>query len=427
MRTLLVLVCLAFCCTSAHADRARFQFLRTVKVSELNAILNAERATFLNGVNQDAGYELPAVPKAKKAVDLYSVRYYSSSPELGGQEMLASGLLALPAGASNTKLNLLAYLHGTVMGKYAVPSFAFQHDNPSGYDYYNDAFETRYMVALFAGNGYAVMAPDYFGMGAGAAFDEAYMIKQSTAQGNYDLYLDVVKFLASKKIKPAHLMVGGWSQGGLNTTGLLEILEARGVEVRAAFTAASPNDPYATMNASVFHPRAADAPWLSALLALTAFSCENYLGPEGLAKAVINPQYYADMKAIYERTTGGPPGLALLVGRWVSEGIPFTDFFRPAYRDPSTLANSRFGQCLKLNETYRQEFKTPLRMYYGTADQVIRPVIGRLGHDYQQRITDTPDAPSSSKITAIPVEGAGHSLTFISATADAKAWMDSLR
>ena len=33
------------------------------------------------------------------------------------------------------------------------------------------------MVSLFAGNGYAVMAADYFGMGDGAKSDEAYMQK----------------------------------------------------------------------------------------------------------------------------------------------------------------------------------------------------------------------------------------------------------
>ena len=45
------------------------------------------------------------------------------------------------------------------------------------------------------------------------------------------------------------------------------------------------------------------------VLGLTTFSCEKYIGPKGLAKSVINPKYYSDMKSIYERTYPGPLGL----------------------------------------------------------------------------------------------------------------------
>lgn len=426
MRILLILFCLAFSWSSAHAERAQFKFLKTVKVSELNAILNAERTKFLDGATEGDGYVLPPASRATNAVDLYTVRYYSKSPELDGREMLASGLLAIPSGTVNRKLPLIAYLHGTVFGKYEVPSFAFKQNNPSGEPHYDNAYETRYMVALFAGNGYAVMAPDYFGMGAGAHENESYMMKRSTAQGAFDLYRDVKGFLATKDIRPSKFFVGGWSQGGLNTTGFLELLEAKGVNVRAAFTAASPNDPYGLLNAVAFHPRAADAPWISAILGLTAFSCENYMGPEGLAKEIINPKYYADMKKIYDRTLGGPLALYQLLGKWQQKGIPFVNFFRSTYRTPAALASSPYGECLSVNETYRREFKTPLRMYYGSSDEVIRPLIGLLGDDYQRRITDTPDAPPSSKIKAFEVEGAGHRRTFISATVAVKLWMDGM-
>jgi pimeloyl-ACP methyl ester carboxylesterase len=417
---------LAFSWSSAHAEGAQFKFLKTVKISELNAMLNAERTAFLAGATEGDGYVLPPPSKATNAVDLYTVRYYSKSPELNDREMLASGLLAIPSGTVNRKLPLIAYMHGTVFGKYEVPSFAFRQQNPSGEPHYDQAYETRYMVALFAGNGYAVMAPDYFGLGAGALENDAYMMKQSTAQGAFDLYRDVKGFLATKDIAPSHVFVSGWSQGGLNTTGFLELLEQKGVNVRAAFTAASPNDPYAMLNAVAFHPRAADAPWMSAILGLSAFSCENYMGPEGLAREIINPKYYADMKKIYDKTLGGPLALYQLLVKWQQEQLTFVDFFRSTYRNPTALATSAYGECMGLSETYRREFKTPLRMYYGSSDEVIRPLIGLLGADYQQRITDSPDAPPSSKIKAFEVEGAGHRRTFISGAVAAKSWMDGM-
>ncbi len=115
-----------------------------------------------------------------------------------------------------------------------------------------------------------------------------------------------------------------------------------------------------------------------------------------------------------------------LLGKWASEQIPLTDFLRAEFRNPAAFANSDYGKCLADNETYRQEFKTSLHMFYGSVDEVLRPKIALLGNDYQQRITDTPDAPSSSKIKTFEVKGADHRRTFISAAAAAKAWMDDM-
>ena len=427
MRLFLVLFCMVFSSSSVYAERAHFQFLKTVTISELNAMLNAERAEFLEDAAQGDGYVLPPVSTATNDVDVYTVRYFSKSPELGGKKMLASGLLAVPSGSVNRNLPLMAYLHGTVFGKYEVPSYAFRQENPSGYSHYDQSYETRYMVALYAGNGYAVMAPDYFGLGAGAHLNEAYMMKRSTAQGNLDLYLDVKAFLATKGITPSQFFVGGWSQGGLNTTGFVQLLEQQGIDVRAAFTAAGPNDFFAAINAGLFHPRAIDAPYISAIIGLTAFSCERYIGPKGLAKKILDPKYYKDMKEIYERNAGAPQATIALIGKWASQQIPFTDFLRAEFRTPAAFASSDYGKCLAGTETYRQEFKTPLHMFYGSVDEVLRPMIALLGDDYQKRITDTPDAPSSSKVKTFEVKGADHRRTFISAAAAAKPWMDDMR
>jgi dienelactone hydrolase len=427
MRFLLAVFCLVASYSSALAERATFTFLRTVTVAELNTILDAERTTFLRDATPGPGYELPPAPKATNAVDLFRVRYYSKSPDLGGKEIMASGLLALPKIADRSSIRLMSYQHGTVMGKYEVPSYAFARTNPTGQPHYLQAYETRYMTGLFAGNGYAVMAADYYGFGDGASFKEAYFIKNSTAQANYDLYLDVMKYLAANNIKPSKLMLGGWSQGGLNTTGFLQVLEAKGVKVDAVFTAASLNDPYANINPLLFHPREADARWMVLLLGLTTFSCENYLGPRGLAKAVIAKKYYNDMKRIYDRTYAGPLELLNILGRW--QNVPFTEFLQPAYLDRSYLARSDYGKCLAAGETYRQAFKAPIRMYYGSHDQLIRPRVALLAHDYQQTITDvgTPGAIPSSQVEAFRVEGADHGLAFMSGSLAAKAWMDSLR
>lgn len=424
MRLLFVILCMAVSCSSAVAERATFKFLKSVSVSELNAILDTERAEFVRSSIQGQGYQLPPPSVATNDVNLFTVRYYSRRPEIGGQKVLVSGLLALPKISDMSTIPLLAFQHATVMGRYEVPSYAFTPTNPSGYPHYPQAYESRYMVALFAGNGYAVMAADYFGFGDSARLNEAYFMKRSTAQANYDLYLDVKKFLGANSIKPSKFVLGGQSQGALNTTGFLELLEARGVKVTGAFTAASPNDPYAVMNALLFHPRAIDASWMSTLISLTAFSCENYGGKKGLAKSVIDPKYYMSMKSVYDRTYAGPLGLYSLLVQW--QNVPFVAFLQPAYRDPTNFANSDYGRCMAAAETFRTEFKTPLKMYYSTDDEVVRTEAALLAIDYQSAITSTPDAPESNKISAVSVQGAGHRLTFVSGAIAAKAWMDTI-
>jgi hypothetical protein len=65
-------------------------------------------------------------------------------------------------------------------------------------------------------------------------------------------------------------------------------------------------------------------------------------------------------------------------------------------------------------------------MFYGSNDEVVREKMGKLAADYQEVLVNTPDSPSSNKITPILLTGADHRLTFISSAPLAKTWMDSL-
>lgn len=410
-------------------DEGGFTFFKTVSVEELNKILDAERAEFLSEDQAGPNYRLPPVSKAMNAVDLYTVRYETSIPERGNERVTVSGLLALPVVADQNAISLVSYQHGTVYDRYAVPSYAFADKTPSPHDHRPESYEDRYMVALFGGNGYAVMAADYVGMGADAGNGEAYLVKGVSAQASFDLFRQVQSYLAARNIKGPNVFLAGWSQGGINTTGFLEKLESNGVAVRGAFTAAAPNDPFAAMNAVLFHPLAGDSPFFGLMIGQLAFSCERYGGPAGLAKASLNPDFYSDLKSVYERSYGEPPGdpnaLLDMMTRW--EGVPRVNFLAEELRDPAVFAASDFGRCLAANETYRQEFKAELRMYFGTDDAIVRPRIGRLAYDYHLALNATPQAEAQSRITPILVEGGTHRRSFITGSAEAKSWIDDLR
>jgi len=411
---------------SSHAAEAVFTLLKTVKAAELTRMLDEERTAFLASRDAHPDYVLPPASTATNDVELYAVRYDSVIPERGNRKTSASGLLAIPVLPDRSRISAIVYEHGTVFGKYEVPSFAFQTTNPTPHPHYDAAYETRYMVALFGGNGYAVIAPDYFGMGAAADAPEAYFVKASTQQASYDCYHDAVAFLASKGITAAHLFVGGWSQGGLNATGLLEKLEREKVAVAGTFTASSPSDPFAALSGLMVHPRpGVDAPWLNTIVALSVFAFEHYHDEPDLAKSVLAPDAHDALRAIYERSYGGPEKLLAQLEPFA--GRPLLGYFRAEYRDPAYFAASRYGQLLAEAETYRQLFQSPVRAYYGTQDEVVKEAIGRLSATYQGIMIGADADPALNPVVAEAVPGADHRRTFITAAPAAKAWMDGIR
>ena len=426
LRLILALFCLVVASNAAFAGDAVFTYLKTVPAAELNRMLDAERTTFLATQKPGDGYELPPVSTAANDVELYAVRYESNVPEKGGKPITATGLLALPALADRSKLPLIIYEHGTVYGKYEVPSYAFLSANPSDYPHYDGAYETRYMAGLFAGNGYALIAPDYFGMGGDAASPEAYFVKASTQQASEDLYRAAADFLKSKGILQDELFIGGWSQGGLNATGLQERFEEDGIPVTATFTASAPADPYAALNGLLFYPRiGVDAPWVNTIIALSVFALQNYHGPADLAKQTLDPAVFDDMKAIYERSYKGQEGLKEIMLRLGDR--PLVEYLRPELRDPVRFAVSDYGRLLAQSETYRQTFRAPVQMYFGSHDEVVKQMIGVLMAAYQAVLIGNWSDQSENTVHPINVKGGTHRLTFITAAPAAKAWMDSLR
>lgn len=426
MRLILALLCLLVANTAAFAQDAVFTYLKTVSAAELNRMLDAERASFIAAEKAGEGYQLPPVATAANDVELYAVSYPSQVPERGLKPITATGLLALPVLTDRSKLPVIIYEHGTVYGKYEVPSYAFRDTNPSDYPHYAGSYETRYMAGLFAGNGYALIAADYFGMGGSASEPEAYFVKASTQRASTDLYLAARRFLAQKGIAQKELFIGGWSQGGLNATGLQERFEEDGIPVTASFTASAPADPYAALSGLLFYPRPGiDAAWVNTIMALSVFAFENYFGPADLARQTLDPAVYDDMKAIYERSYEGQKGLMEIMER--NAGRKLADYLRPELRDPVRFGVSPYARLLAANETYRQSFGAPIRMYFGSVDEAVKPMIGMLAAAYQAVLIGNLSDQSGNHVSPIDVKGGTHRLTFIAAAPAAKEWMDGLR
>ncbi|MCX5481265.1 prolyl oligopeptidase family serine peptidase [Kaistia geumhonensis] len=335
---------------------------------------------------------------ATNGVTLYRVTYGSVVPERGNRPIVATGLLAVPNVDGKT-LPLVSYQHGTVYGKEDVPSFP---DNSS---------ETQLMIAAFAGRGYAMIGADYFGMGGSAKEPEGYGVKASHQQATFDMLAASRAVLASKGIATDKLFLGGWSQGGYVTMCFLERLEKTGVAVTAASTASGPADLYSFLSGFLDFPRENDASWISILYVLSSFSFEQYYGEPGLARSLFTDEYYETARKIYTR---GEADISALPS-------DLTKLIRADYFDPTFFAESAYGRIAKESDAYRWIIKTPLRSYYGEADEVVSVGLAELAANYQQGI-----GGGNDKVVAISTGKTDHRGTFAKAVAEWQTWFDGV-
>ena len=425
MRYLFILIGISFGLLQP-AYAANFTYIATKSVDELNQVLSSERKNFLTEISPPRGYRLPAAQIARNAVDLYRVEYDSVIPEQGNRPTKAYGLLAIPKDVGGVALPFLSYQHGTVFGKYEVPSYAFLADDKMRYD---NSYETRLAVAQFAGNGYVVFAADYFGMGDSLE-PEGYMVKGSHQQACLDLYVQVKDWLATdKSISQDQFYLSGWSQGGYVTMAFLEKLEENGISVTAASTAAAPPDLFASFNGVIYQPRTLDKLWLDSTFSLSALAFQNYYQKPNLVEDLFKPKYIPSIHALYYRTyvTSDPletrKNLETLIASLArydehrKEFVPdIAMLLKAEYQDPSRFALSDFGQLAKNSEVYRWNFKTPVKMFYGLADEAVAPRVATLAADYQKAMGN------STLVVSKPVLKANHRATYLTASAKQVRW-----
>jgi pimeloyl-ACP methyl ester carboxylesterase len=367
-----------------------YEFIARWDVAHLNRILNDDMPKF-------SGLNISYTP-ARNAVNLYRVTYNSVAPERGNKPIVATGLLALPDGAE-AQLPLVSYQHGTIYGKNEVPS------NP------DKSPETAVMIAQFAGQGYALIGADYFGMGASNE-PEGYMVKGSHQQATYDMLRAGRAAMAQMKVRDSKLFLAGWSQGGFVTMAFLEKLEKSGEPVAAATTASAPLDVFAALNGFLNFPRKIDAAWTNSLFVLSSFAFENYYGVPGLAKALFAPDYYEAARKGYMREPMNPADLP----------TDLRKLLRAEYFNPGYFASSAYGRLLAETHAYRWVIATPTRNYYGEADEAITTGVGQLAATYQHAM-----GAGNTKVQAVSTGPTSHRGTFATAIPEWKAWFDGMR
>ncbi|MFC1413170.1 hypothetical protein ACEZCY_29230 [Streptacidiphilus sp. N1-12] len=186
-----------------HAGLQRGALLSATEVEGLDA---AEATAYVRGM----GF---AAPAAQHGVDVYRVTYRTIGPT--GLATIASGVVALPRAASRhgrlQGLRTVEYTHGTLPYRGDAASVT---DGPD-----------RAVTVMFAGAGFAAVAPDYLGLGVGPG-QHPYMDINSETTASVDLLKAARTFEAGKRATlDGKVMVTGFSQGGTAALGLGRALQ----------------------------------------------------------------------------------------------------------------------------------------------------------------------------------------------------------
>jgi len=162
-------------------------------------------------------------PLVHYGVDGYRVLYRTIS--VTGSPTIASGLIVLPRRAART-LRTVEFEHGTTVARRDAPSFNPQSDG-----------QLTGLVAASAG--FAAVAPDYLGLGAGPGH-HPFMHATSEAGASLDMLRASLTIAArhGRRLDP-RVFVTGFSQGGQAAMALGQVLQ-QGADPRLRLGALAP-------------------------------------------------------------------------------------------------------------------------------------------------------------------------------------------
>lgn len=405
--------------TGGESNAATFTFLTNVPVGTLNKVLTTERDSFM-GTNYPAEYRVPSYQQARYSVDIFAVSYPTVIPEWSNKPTVAYGMVAIPHGIQPMNLPVVSYQHGTVYGQYEVPSYCFRPDGaaPNQIPHYDGSFETRLVVAAYAGQGYAVIAADYIGLGDSKEPD-GYGVRSLCQQACLDMYRASAPWIAKKTgAQQVDLYLAGWSQGGMNTLSFIQKLESEKVPVKAVATASAPCDQFTMISGYLFQPRAIDAPWKNAVVLLSVFSYENYFKKPNLSKRVLKKDYWETCKKIYDRSYKSQEEFWALMSNIPTD---LKKLMTPTFSNPVDCENSEYGNLLNAMQVYKLSLSNSVTMFCGDADEIVSDELGSLVMTYQKHMF------KNKNISVVKVDGGNHHGTFLTMVKEAKTWFDTLK
>lgn len=211
---LVVLLCIFLC--GSVVSQNRITHLGSLSAADVDARVAATFSSF-------------PFPKADRSVQLKKVSY--TTTDARGKREAVTGLLVLPDGGA--RKGLVVYMHGTSWDYRNAPSRLLTHKEMT----YPEVF-------AFAAAGYAVVAPDYIGLGDSKP-THPYPLNIVNGRSGVDIIKPVRAYARrSQYALGKDLYVTGYSEGGGTAMGMVKLLEESGDPEFRVTKAAPASGPY---------------------------------------------------------------------------------------------------------------------------------------------------------------------------------------
>ena len=275
----------------------------------------------------------------RNAADLYRMNYTLARPD--GRVVPLSGLLALPRGAGARRL--VSFQHGTATTRTAVPS------KPDG---------TGIATAIaFAGNGYALVVPDYPGLGDSPGRHPYYV-----ADAIGPAIVAMIEAAQQLEVVPkTAVFLSGFSEGAWASLAALRILEGKGAHVLGSALVAGAYD---LRRVSLPTSMTGGSSAYSLYLAYAAWGQSEYYGQP--LDSVLTPAYAKLVKRLFD---GATP-------REILSALPAypRQMFNQSLLDAYDHNRSHwYLDMLAANSLVDVMPHSPVRFYFGSEDREVNP------------------------------------------------------
>jgi acetyl esterase/lipase len=340
---------------------------------------------------QAVAAELPGAIAVENGVSLYRLVYRSG---VRGQPIEASALVAVPDTGAVPR-GVVMYLRGSDLSRGGAPTMP-------GAIWTTEA-------AVYGGNGFITVIPDYIGFGA-APSPQAFLLTTDNV-ADFRAALSAVQSALDLRGE-TQLFVTGFSQGGQLSAALHRDLETRpqpGYALRATVSIAGPHELVQSFNIRTQAPRSRD-PVAMGYVAWAAYTFAWYEGRP--LEEVFVPEYVV---RVPEWFSGEMP-IAQVLGE-APEDV--RDLLQPEFLDAMrTQENFWFNRMVRSGETYDWAPRAPLKVIVGTGDERVDPEATRI-------LYDTAKARGGNVSIAV-LPGLTHQQTGDAAFATALAWFETM-
>jgi pimeloyl-ACP methyl ester carboxylesterase len=333
----------------------------------------------------------PDVP-VKSGVALYRLAYTTINAH--GALTVASGLFALPTDVE--PLGVVSFGHGTDSLTRYVPSAP--------------TLEAEGVAGLFASGGFALVAPDYLGLGESTG-PHPYLHADTEASASLDL-LTAARHAAraSNVTLPSSVYITGFSQGGQTALALdraIEIDADSPWQVAAVAPIAGPYDLSGTEFPGMLEGMASSDAAYAAYLALSYLQVYGTATPADVFASPYDTQVASlfDGRHAFDEIASALPSPRAL--------------FRPEFVAAVGDGTSPFAWQLRQNDTDLVTPRAPVRLYYGAADVDVPPRNAQVAELAMRSV--------GVRVTAVDLgPGIDHPLSEQLGLPAARAWFDEI-